>query len=92
MVEHGATDPARTLAGAVPYLRLMGTVTGGWLTARGAIAAQQHLRERGSDAGFHEAKLVTARFYAEQVLPAAPGLLSAVVRGATVLSFNLDRF
>jgi len=92
MVEHGATDPARTLAGAVPYLRLMGTVTGGWLTARGAIAAQQHLRERGSDAGFHEAKLVTARFYAEQVLSAAPGLLSTVVRGATVLSFNLDRF
>jgi 3-(methylthio)propanoyl-CoA dehydrogenase len=92
LVEHGATDPARTLAGAVPYLRLMGTVTGGWLMARGALAAQQRLRERGSDAGFHEAKLVTARFYAEQVLPAAPGLLSAVVGGTTILSFDLDRF
>jgi 3-(methylthio)propanoyl-CoA dehydrogenase len=53
MVMHGAADPPRALAGAVPYLRLAGAVTGGWLMAQGALAAQRHLAERDGDARFH---------------------------------------
>ena len=92
MVETGKSDPPRALAGAVPYLKLMGVVTGGWLMARGALAAQQRLTQRGGDARFHEAKVVTARFFAEHVLATAPSLLPAVAGGSTVMSFDLDRF
>jgi 3-(methylsulfanyl)propanoyl-CoA dehydrogenase len=92
MVKHGAADPPRALAGAVPYLRLMGTVTGGWLMARGALAAQRRLAERNGDASFHDAKLTTARFYAEQVLATAPASLSAITGGTTIMSFDLEQF
>jgi 3-(methylthio)propanoyl-CoA dehydrogenase len=92
MVAQGTADAPRALAGAVPYLRLAGAVTGGWLMAQGALAAQRHLAGRSGDARFHEAKLVTARFYAEQILAAAPALIPAVTGGATVMSFDLEQF
>ncbi|MDF2733020.1 MAG: acyl-CoA dehydrogenase, partial [Desertimonas sp.] len=65
--ECGADDPNGALAGATPYLRMAGTVTGGWLLTRSALAAAELLR--AGDLGgftneFLEQKLVTARFYA----------------------------
>ncbi len=41
-----ARDPARALAGAVPYLRLMGLVAGGWLMAKALLAAQRRAAAR----------------------------------------------
>ena len=58
------------LAGSVPFLRLAGTALGGWLLARSALVAQAKLASRDGDPAFLEAKLITARFYAE-VDPAA---------------------
>jgi 3-(methylthio)propanoyl-CoA dehydrogenase len=91
MVETGEADPPRTLAGAVPYLKLFGAVAGGWLMTKGALAAEKRLAAQAGDAAFYRAKLATARFYAEHVLPGAPGLLPAVTGGATVMGFDLDR-
>jgi alkylation response protein AidB-like acyl-CoA dehydrogenase len=71
---HGAGEPVDAFAAATPYLRMFGTVVGGWLLAREALAA------RGLDA-FAAPKLTVARFYAEQVLPTARGLLGAVTAG-----------
>jgi alkylation response protein AidB-like acyl-CoA dehydrogenase len=90
MIEHGASADA--LAGAVPYLKLMGAVAGGWLMARAALAAQQHLARGDGDRAFHQAKLLTARFYAEHVLATAPSLLPAVAGGSTVMAFDLEQF
>jgi 3-(methylthio)propanoyl-CoA dehydrogenase len=92
LVDAGVSDLPRALAGSVPYLTLMGVVAGGWLMAKAALAAADRLAARASDAGFHEAKLVTARCYAEHVLSTAPSLLPAVMGGATVMSFDIDRF
>ena len=91
MLETAAAEPARGLAGAVPYLKLAGTVVGGWLMARAALAAQDRLAQDEGDAGFNEAKLLAARFYAEHVLALAPALLPALRGGATVMSFDLER-
>jgi alkylation response protein AidB-like acyl-CoA dehydrogenase len=59
--------------GAVSYnlLMLAGTVTGGWQLARAAMVACERLQGEVADRAFHEAKILTARFYAEQVMPAA---------------------
>jgi alkylation response protein AidB-like acyl-CoA dehydrogenase len=92
MVEAGGSDLPGALAGSVPYLKLMGAVTGGWLMAKGALAAADRLAAGAGDHGFHEAKVVTARFYAEHVLATAPSLLPAVTGGGTVMSFDIDRF
>ena len=69
----GAGDPNAALAGATPYLRMFGIVVGGWVMARQALAAG---RMPPGD-GFARAKVVTARFYCEQLLPQAAGLLAA---------------
>ena len=91
IVESWDSDPARTIAGAVPYLKLFGTVAGGWIMARAALAAQGRLDRRDGDEGFNRAKLATAAFYAEQYLPGAAGLVPAVRGGATIMGFDLEQ-
>jgi alkylation response protein AidB-like acyl-CoA dehydrogenase len=84
---NGATDPDNALAGATPYLRMTGIVTGGWLLTRAALAATKLLdgdRDGFSDE-FLRQKLVTAHFYATQLLPQAAGLAPAVTAGAADL-------
>jgi alkylation response protein AidB-like acyl-CoA dehydrogenase len=82
-------DLARALAGSVPFLRLAGTALGGWLLARGALVAQTRLASRDGDPAFLEAKLITARFYAEVVLPPALAELGPLkAAGRTVFALT----
>ncbi len=67
---------------AVPYLKLFGTVAGGWLMARSALIALERLNLPGADRAFLEGKLATARFYLEHLLPQAGALAQTVTRGA----------
>ncbi len=71
------------LAGASPYLRQFGTVLGGWLLASAAVAALEGPSE--FDPAFLAEKVNTARFYGEQLLPTANGLVSSVKGGAELL-------
>jgi alkylation response protein AidB-like acyl-CoA dehydrogenase len=76
-------DPARSLAVAVPFLNLCGTVFGGALVAKSAaIAAAKLASATGADAQFYKSKLQTARFYAEQILTDAFALARVVKSGA----------
>ncbi len=85
---------AKAVAGvSVPYLKLFGTVAGGWMMARAALIAQEKLKQPDADRDFLEGKLVTARFYAEHELPKAVPLAREVVRGAdSVLALDPGRF
>ncbi len=65
----------------MPYLALFGTVAGGAMMARAALAALDALAAPGADATFLEAKVISARFYAEHYLPRAEGLATTVVDG-----------
>ncbi|HVL35645.1 MAG TPA: acyl-CoA dehydrogenase C-terminal domain-containing protein, partial [Burkholderiales bacterium] len=88
-----AKDPRAAFAGAVPFLKLAGIVAGGWQLARAALAAERKLAAPEGEAAFHQAKLATARFYAEHVLVQAPGLRDTVVNGAGgVLALPEDQF
>ena len=75
-------DPRDAAAGAVPFMRLWGTVAGGWLLAQGAVAAKAELDAGRGDAGFLKAKITTARFYGEHILPRASSLKAAATAGA----------
>jgi alkylation response protein AidB-like acyl-CoA dehydrogenase len=77
----GLADPNIAQAGATPYLRMCGMVTGGWLLARSALAANRALADGNGDDDFLRQKIVTARFYAEQLLPQAAALAPAVRAG-----------
>jgi hypothetical protein len=70
----GAPD---ALAGAGAYLKLMGDVVGGWMLAKGALAAAP-----GPEA---DRRAALARTYADQVLTGAPGLAEAATAGAAAL-------
>ncbi len=76
IMTNGMTDPKEALAGATPYLRMFGIVVGGWLMARQALAAQAELESGSDDTAYLEAKIATARYYADQHLPQAAGLVA----------------
>ncbi len=93
VVAHYGGATKSVSVGAVPFLKLFGTVAGGWQLARGAIAARRQLAEGRGDAGFLHAKIVTARFYADHVLAQAPGLAHTVIHGARgALALAEDEF
>jgi len=72
-----ARDDPRTLLGAsTPYLRMLGTTVCGGLLAKSAIAASSC--PDGFDAEFLDAKVTSARFFGEQILSTATGLLGAI--------------
>jgi hypothetical protein len=85
IVENYASHTASTLIGAVHYLKLFGTVVGGWLLLRSAIAAQDKLASGSGDALFYKQKIGTARFYLDQVLPLTASLLLMLKRGPSSL-------
>ena len=95
IVETYPEAPEAVAAGAVPYLKLMGIVAGGWLMARATLAAGKRL-EKGDDGEgggrkgpFYSEKMVSARFYADHILIQAPALAATVTRGwAAVGRFN----
>ncbi|MCY4369788.1 MAG: acyl-CoA dehydrogenase [bacterium] len=75
-----ADDPNQRLAGASPYCTMFGIVAGGAMMAEAAVAAHRT---------YESSKQVTSRFYLEQILPTAGGLLPAIKAGAADL-FALD--
>ena len=73
--------PARAYAVAVPYLHLCGRVLGAAMMARSAAIAAARLAGGAGDENFYRAKLQTARFYAEHLLPQSLGLLRIIKSG-----------
>jgi len=78
-------DATIAAASAAPFLRLMGNAAGGYYLARSALLAQEDLASRAGDPDFLAAKLMTARFYAEHVLPQCTALAATVVEGPQVI-------
>jgi alkylation response protein AidB-like acyl-CoA dehydrogenase len=84
-----------SIPGAVAYslLMLAGTVTGGWQMARAAVAASDRLAADAEDREFYEAKILTARFFAEQIMPVAAAYRRAIESGSdTVMALSEDQF
>ncbi|MEO8344442.1 MAG: acyl-CoA dehydrogenase [Betaproteobacteria bacterium] len=80
-------------AGAVPYLKLWGLVAGGWQMGRAALIAYEQLKNGIGNADFLRAKITTARFYAECLLPQASGYAHAVTHGGdSVLALPVEAY
>ena len=77
------------LTAAVPYLHLAVTVAGGWQMARAAGVAAAKLAAGEGDATFYRAKIASARFYADQLLPQAAACAATVMAGSSGL-MDLD--
>ncbi len=77
-----ASDSESALAGASPYLRLFGLTLGGACVAKAGLAAVDLAADGDSS---ELARVALARFYAEKLLPVAPGLNRIVASGAGAL-------
>jgi len=87
VVEHSDDDPNTVSAVAFNYLMLTGTVLGGWLLTRHAVAAKMN-GEKGA-----ESYLQTARFYLEQIMPRAQTYAAAVETGGlSIIDFPEEMF
>jgi acyl-CoA dehydrogenase len=77
----------------VPYLKLAGLVLSAWQLARAALAARTALDAGSPDGAFLTAKIATAAFFADHLLPQAGGLADAIAEGApSVLALDEAQF
>ncbi len=79
-------------AGSVPYLMLTGNLMAGWQMGRALLVALTPSAQ-GHDKAFMDAKVTTARFYADHLLSRAPGIRDSIVDGAKcVTALSLEAF
>jgi len=92
VVANAKSDPNAVFIGSVLYLKLAGIVLAGWQMARAMLVASRKLSE---DPSFYSAKIATAQFFAEYLLPQALSLEVSIL-GANgsegVLALSDDQF
>lgn len=93
LLESYSASAREAFAGSVPYLQMWGTVCGGWQMSRAALFASRKLAANEGDANFLRAKLVTARYYTDALLPEAQALAAKVTgAGRSVLALSAAQF
>jgi hypothetical protein len=74
-------------------MTMMGTVCLGLMWLRMVRASSAAVVEGGEDAAFHEHKLITARFFAERILPDTASLRQKIEAGAdSIMALPADAF
>lgn len=92
MLANAKSNTQTMASSAAPYLRQFSLVAGGYMMARMAYAAHLALFE-GGDAHFFNTKLITARFFAEALLPHVHGLSAPIMGGhKTACQIANDQF
>ena len=93
LARNGIADPDNAGAGAYAYMQLMGLVSLGWMWLKMAGVSAALEQAPGEDAAFHQAKIVTARYYAKRELGSAWSLRAKVEAGAgEVMALPVEAF
>ena len=86
-------EPPVVYLAAFDYLMLAGTVIGAWQMGRAAEIAHKKLADKAGNADFYKAKIITARFYAEEILPRSAGYLEAATSdSSSAMELPEDQF
>ncbi|MDT7536335.1 acyl-CoA dehydrogenase C-terminal domain-containing protein [Sphingobium sp. SA2] len=85
LMQNAMKNPDNAGAGAHHYMHIVGIVATGLMWLRMSKAAATLLAAGEGDAKFLEAKLVTARFFAERIMPDAGSLRRKIEGGADAL-------
>ncbi|WP_380877641.1 acyl-CoA dehydrogenase [Sphingomonas sp. DBB INV C78] len=93
LMQNGMANPENAGAAAYSYMTLMGIVSLGWMWLKMAQASSAALAAGTDDRAFHEAKQVTARFFAERILPDAGALRRKIETGAeSMMALPVEAF
>lgn len=85
LMQNGMANPDNAGAGSTSYMHLMGIVALGLMWLRMASAAHAALQVGSDDKAFMEAKIMTARFFAERIMPDTVSLRAKLEAGADAL-------
>jgi alkylation response protein AidB-like acyl-CoA dehydrogenase len=85
LMANGMTNPDNAGAGSVAYMHLTGIVALGLMWLRMAVAADAALAEGSEDKAFMEAKLMTARFFAQRIMPDSAAFRRKLEAGAEAI-------
>jgi alkylation response protein AidB-like acyl-CoA dehydrogenase len=90
ILDNYKSDPRLPSAVAVNLMMAVATVIGGWLLAKSALVAKDKLPE---DEKFYGAKIITARFYAQQIMPRTDAYVKAALSGSEMtMVMSEDQF
>jgi hypothetical protein len=93
MVPAYGQQPRVAHAGAVAYLELWGLAAGGWQMGRAALVAAERIAGGDGDSHFLHAKIATARYYADALLPQVSALAHTIIHGGeSALALAADEF
>jgi alkylation response protein AidB-like acyl-CoA dehydrogenase len=93
LMQNAMKNPDNAGAGAHHYMHILGIVSTGLMWLRMAKAASDLLAAGEGDARYLEAKLVTARFFAERIMPDAGALRRKIEGGAeSLMALDPDMF
>ena len=93
IAERGLSDPEEAAAAANDYLRLLGLVAMGYCFARATRIAGLQLMAGTGDKAFYEAKIKTATFFFDRILPDATARFLAIKAGKrSMMALDLDAF
>ena len=93
LLENAAQN--RNVAGGVSvnFMMMMGYICGGWVMGQSALKAARLLEGGGGNESFLRAKLVTAQFYTDHLLPRAASCLATVKAGAdSIMALDVEQF
>ncbi|HEU0133535.1 MAG TPA: acyl-CoA dehydrogenase [Allosphingosinicella sp.] len=85
LMQNGMANANHAGAAAYPYMTLTGIVCLGLMWLRMAKASAAALANGAGDKAFHEAKLVTARFFAQRMMPETGALRRQIEAGSDTL-------
>jgi alkylation response protein AidB-like acyl-CoA dehydrogenase len=93
LMQNGLANPDNAGAGSTAYMHLMGIVILGLMWLRMARAAQAALSASTDDKAFMEAKLMTARFFSERIMPDTGSLRRKLEAGSeTIMAMPVEAF
>jgi alkylation response protein AidB-like acyl-CoA dehydrogenase len=93
LLENGSRDRHAVGAASVNFMMLMGYLCGGWIMGQAAHKARQLLDAGAGDGVFLQAKLITAQFYFEHLLPRTGAYLAAVRAGSgSMMALDAEQF
>jgi alkylation response protein AidB-like acyl-CoA dehydrogenase len=93
LTERSKINPEETGAASFDYLMYSGYTVLAYLWAKAAVVVQSKIDEGCTDASFYRAKLKTARFYFQRILPRNEGLALSVSRNAeAMMSMEIEEF
>jgi alkylation response protein AidB-like acyl-CoA dehydrogenase len=93
IAQKGMADPEEAGAAASEYLRMLGLVGMGYCFLKAAMIARQRLDEGSEEAAFYRAKIISARFFMDRILPQVTAHLLAIRSGKdSMMALDLEAF